>query len=199
MAVTKVDIASRALIMMGAQPISSFSDDSTEALVVNNIYEEIVESSLTRHRWRFATGQKQLSLLADAPVGRYTYAYQMPTNPLVLKISAITVNDYSIPYDRYEDKIYVNDYGSQSTVIMDYIFRQDESQFPPYFRLALEFQLASVFAGSIARDSGMIREFGDRAERQYLIAKNTDSQETTTNKLDTHRYLNLRQSTRSAV
>ena len=189
MAVTKVDIASRALIMMGAQPISSFSDDSTEALVVNNIYEEIVESSLTRHRWRFATGQKQLSLLADAPVGRYTYAYQMPTNPLVLKISAVTVNDYSIPYDRYEDKIYVNDYGSQSTVIMDYIFRQDESQF----------QLASVFAGSIARDSGMIREFGDRAERQYLIAKNTDSQETTTNKLDTHRYLNLRQSTRSAV
>ena len=89
--------------------------------------------------------------------------------------------------------------GSQSTVIMDYIFRQDESQFPPYFRLALEFQLASVFAGSIARDSGMIREFGDRAERQYLIAKNTDSQETTTSKLDTHRYLNLRQSTRSAV
>jgi len=183
MAVTKVDIASRALIMMGAQPISSFSDDSTEALVVNNIYEEIVESSLTRHRWRFATGQKQLSLLADAPVGRYTYAYQMPTNPLVLKINAVTVNDY----------------GSQSTVIMDYIFRQDESQFPPYFRLALEFQLASVFAGSIARDSGMIREFGDRAERQYLIAKNTDSQETTANKLDTNRYLNLRQSTRSAV
>jgi sensor histidine kinase YesM len=199
MAVTKVDIASRALIMMGAQPISSFSDDSTEALVVNNIYEEIIESSLTRYRWRFATGQKQLSLLADAPVGRYSYAYQMPTNPLVLKINAVTVNDYSIPYDRYEDKIYVNDYGSQSTVIMDYIFRQDESQFPPYFRLALEFQLASIFAGSIARDSGMIREFGDRAERQYLIAKNTDSQETTANKLDTNRYLNLRQSTRSAV
>jgi len=32
-----------------------------------------------------------------------------------------------------------------------------------------------------------------------LIAKNTDSQETTANKLDTNRYLNLRQSTRSAV
>ena len=42
MAVTKVDIASRALIMIGANPISSFTDGTTESLVVNTIYEEIV-------------------------------------------------------------------------------------------------------------------------------------------------------------
>lgn len=199
MAVTKVDIASRALIFIGAKAISSFSDDNTEAVVTNNIYEEIVESSLTRHRWRFATGQKQLSLLTDAPTGRYAYAYQLPADPAVLQIIAVTVNDYNINYNRYEDKIYVNDYGSNNTVIMDYIFRQDESKFPPYFRLALEFQLASIYAGSIARDSGMIKEYSERAERQYLIAKNIDSQETTSDKLDTKRYINLRQSTRSAV
>jgi hypothetical protein len=199
MAVTKVDIATRGLIMIGAQPISSFTDDSTEALVTNNIYEEIVESSLTRHRWRFSTGQKQLSLLTDTPVGRWTYAYQIPTDPLVLQIIAVTVNDYNINYNRYEDKIYVDDHGSSSTLVMDYIFRQDESKFPPYFRLALEFQLASIYAGAIARDTAMIKEFSERAERQYLIAKNIDSQETTTNKLDTNRFINLRQSTRTAI
>ena len=42
MAVTKIDIASRALIMIGSNPISSFTDDTTEALVTNNIYEEII-------------------------------------------------------------------------------------------------------------------------------------------------------------
>ena len=46
MAVTKIDIASRALIMIGSNPISSFTDDTTEALVTNNIYEEIIESTL---------------------------------------------------------------------------------------------------------------------------------------------------------
>ena len=199
MAVTKVDIATRGLIMIGAQPISSFTDDSTEALVTNNIYEEIVESSLTRHRWKFSTGQKKLSLLTDTPVGRWTYAYQIPTDPLVLQIIAVTVNDYNINYNRYEDKIYVDDYGSSSTLVMDYIFRQDESKFPPYFRLALEFQLASIYAGAIARDTAMIKEFSERAERQYLIAKNIDSQETTTNKLDTNRFISLRQSTRTAI
>ena len=185
--------------MIGAQPISSFTDDSTEALVTNNIYEEIVESSLTRHRWRFSTGQKQLSLLTDTPVGRWTYAYQIPTDPLVLQIIAVTVNDFNINYNRYEDKIYVDDHGSSSTLVMDYIFRQDESKFPPYFRLALEFQLASIYAGAIARDTAMIKEFSERAERQYLIAKNIDSQETTTNKLDTNRFISLRQSTRTAI
>jgi len=42
MAVTKVDIASRALIMIGANPISSFTVDCSDTLFTNNIYEEIV-------------------------------------------------------------------------------------------------------------------------------------------------------------
>ena len=50
MATTKVDICARALVMIGASPISSFSDGSTEALVASNVYEDIVQSSLTRHR-----------------------------------------------------------------------------------------------------------------------------------------------------
>ena len=199
MAVTKIDIASRALIMIGANPISSFTDGSTEALVVNNIYEEIVEATLTRHKWRFATGQKQLSLLSAAPTGRYEYAYQIPASPLSLQIIAVTSNDHAIPYSRYEDKIYLDGYGSNSTVIMDYVFRQDEDQFPPHFRLALEYKLASIFAGSIARDSGMVREFDELGERQLLIAKNTDSQETTTKVLSTSRFITERRSSRSGL
>ena len=199
MAVTKIDIASRALIMIGANPISSFTDGSTEALVVNNIYEEIVEASLTRHKWRFATGQKQLSLLSAAPTGRYEYAYQIPASPLCLQIIAVTSNDHAIPFSRYEDKIYLDGYGSNSTVIMDYVFRQDEDQFPPHFRLALEYKLASIFAGSIARDSGMVREFDALGERQLLIAKNTDSQETTTKILSTSRFITERRSSRSGL
>ena len=199
MAVTKVDIASRALIMIGANPISSFTDGSTDSLVTNNIYEEIVESTLTRHKWRFATGQKQLSLLAASPTGRYEYAYQIPASPQCLHIIAVTSNDFSIAYSRYEDKIYLDGYGSSSTLIMDYIFRQDESLFPPYFRLALEYKLASIFAGSIARDAPMVKEFDELSERQLLIAKNIDSQETTSKKLSTSRFITERRSSRSGL
>ena len=110
---------------------------------------------------------------------RNAYAYQIPTNPQVLEICTVTCNDVVLPYSRYEDMIYLNGYGSNSTVIMDYIFRQDESNFPPYFRLALEYKLASIYAGAVARDAGMIKQFDDLAERQFMRAKNIASQETT--------------------
>lgn len=198
MATTKIDICARALILIGASPISSFSDGSTEALVASNIYNDIVEAALTRHRWNFATTQKQLSLLSNVPAGKYDYAYQMPTDPEVLQITTITVNDNPIPYDRYKNYIYVDSYGSTSKLIMDYIYKVEESYFPPYFRLALEYHLAALFAGSVARDSSMIAQFSDLAERQYIRAKYIDSSEATNKKLDTGRFINLRQSTRSS-
>lgn len=196
MADTKVDICARALIMIGAQPISSFDDGSTEALVASNIYENITQSILCRHRWRFATEQQQLSLLASAPTGRYEYAYQLPTSPDLLQLNTITVADVSIEYARYGDKIFVNGYDSQSALIADYIFRQDESEFPAYFKLGLEYTLASIFAGSVARDAAMIKQFSDLAERQIIIAKNTDSQEVTNKKLSTKRFITNRLTTR---
>ena len=199
MAVTKVDIASRALVMIGANPISSFTDDTTEALVTNTIYEEVVESTLTRHNWRFATGQQQLSLLADAPTGRFEYAYQIPSNPECLKILSVTSNDALLRYHSYEDKIYLDGFGSSTTVIMDYVFRQSEDQFPPHFRLAVEYKLASIFGGSVARDAALVREFDQLSERQLLIAKNTDSSETTTKTLSTDRFITERRSSRSGL
>jgi hypothetical protein len=196
MADTKVDICARALIMIGAQPISSFDDGSTEALVASNIYENITQSILCRHRWRFSTEQQQLSLLAAAPTGRYEYAYQLPTSPDLLQLNTITVADIPIEYARYGDKIFVNGYDSQSALIADYIFRQDESEFPAYFKLGLEYTLASIFAGSVARDAAMIQQFSTLAERQILIAKNTDSQEVTNKKLSTKRFITNRLTTR---
>ena len=198
MATTNIDICSRALILIGASPISSFSDGSTEALVASNIYDDIVEAALTRHRWNFATTQKQLSLLSDVPAGKYDYAYQMPTDPQALQITTITVNENVISYDRYKNYIYVDAYGSTSKLIMDYIYKVEESYFPPYFRLALEYHLAALFAGSVAIDSSMIQQFNNLAEREYLRAKHIDSSEATNKKLDTSRFLNLRQSTRSS-
>ena len=196
MATTKIDICSTALILIGATTITSFTDDSTEATVCNTIYEDVLKASLTRHRWRFASEQKQLSLLTAAPTGRFAYAYQLPTSPQLIQIITLTVNDAVIPYERYGDKVYLDSYGSTSTVVCDYIFRQDEAYFPPHFILALEYHLASLFAGSIARDSGMIKQFSEMAERQYLVAKNIDSAEKTNQQLNLTRFTNLRQSTR---
>ena len=45
----------------------------------------------------------------------------------------------------------------------------------------------------------MVREFDQLSERQILIAKNTDSQETTTKRLSTERFITDRRSSRSGL
>ena len=67
MAITDIDICARALILIGASPITSFDDGTTEATVASNLYEDTVKDLLSRHRWRFSTGQVQMSRLTAVP------------------------------------------------------------------------------------------------------------------------------------
>ena len=66
-----IDIAARALTLVGANPITSFDDVSTEALIANNMYEDMARAALVNTRWRFATNQAQLNLLSDVPAGKF--------------------------------------------------------------------------------------------------------------------------------
>ena len=45
-----VDVCSRALILIGAEPITSFDDGNNEALIASNMYEDIARSSLVNTR-----------------------------------------------------------------------------------------------------------------------------------------------------
>ena len=56
-----IDICSRALILIGASPITSFADGTTESQVAVNVYEDIAQASLVNSRWRFATNQRVLN------------------------------------------------------------------------------------------------------------------------------------------
>ena len=73
---TSIDLASNALLLIGEETISSFTDDSTAALVAANLYELTFESLLTLHPWRFASTQVTLSRLTATPVSEWSYAYR---------------------------------------------------------------------------------------------------------------------------
>lgn len=188
---TALDICSRALILIGADPISSFDDGTTEATVAVNMYEDVAQSALVNTRWRFATNQKVLNQLTDAPTGRYDLAYQLPSDLLMLH--AVTVNDNLIDYQMYGDKIFA-DTSTQDVVIADYSFRANEETWPSYFTLAVEFSLAIIFATSIARDANLASLMTARAEATMAKARTMDSQQQTTRKLVTSRFLTNRRS-----
>jgi hypothetical protein len=188
---TAIKICSRASLLIGGDAIQSFTDGTAESSVADAIYEDIARSSLTNTRWRFATNQAVLNRLSTAPTGRWDAAYQMPSGTLML--NAITVEEQAIEYDTYGDKVYC-DAVSTDEVIADYIFRAEEVNWPPYFTLAVEFAVASVFAISLARDAQLGNAMENRAERQLIKARRLDSQQQTTRKLNTSRFIAERRS-----
>ena len=186
-----IDIASRALVLIGAEPITSFDDSSTEGLVATNMYEDTVRAMLSTARWRFATEQSTLVQLSDAPTGRFDIAHQLPSDLLVLH--GITVNDNLIDFTVYGDKVFSNS-TSSDTLIADFTFRADEINFPSYFSLALQYSLASIFATSIARDDGLMQIMETKANLLMAKARNIDAQQQTTRKLVTSRFISNRRS-----
>lgn len=186
-----IDICSRALVLIGAEPITSFSDDTTESLVSSNMYEDIARTNLTSTRWRFATNQAVLNRLTAAPTGRFDSAYQLPSG--YLYIHAITVNDLQIEYDLYGDKAYC-DASPQDTLVVDYTFRADEQNWPSYFCLTVEYAMASVFATAIARDTALANAMNLQYERMLAKARSIDSQQQSTRKLTTSRFITNRRS-----
>lgn len=186
-----IDICSRALILIGAEPITSFEDGNTEALVAVNMYEDIARASLVNTRWRFATNQAVLNRLSDAPTGRYEKAYQLPSDMLMLH--AVTVQDLPIEYQTYGNKVY-SDTSDNDTLVADYTFRAEEDTWPSYFTIAVVYSLSIVFATSIARNSNLAGIMADQAQITMAKARNLDGQQQTSRKLVTSRFITERRS-----
>ena len=186
-----LDVASNALFLMGADSISSFTESTPEAKVANALYEDIVQSSFASHRWRFATRQATLTRLESEPAGRWGASYFIPSS--VVTVTAVTVNDAPIEYDVYQNKINCDE-SETSTLIMDYVERVSESEWPSYFTTAVEFSLASTFAITLARDASLAQLMDVKAQQLFTKARNIDSQQQTTRKLNTSRFIAQRRS-----
>lgn len=185
-----IDICSRALILVGAEPITSFDDDTTEALIAGNMYEDIARTNLTSTRWRFSTNQAILNRLSDTPTGRFDAAYQLPD---YLFVHAVTVRDLQIEYNIYGDKIFC-DAAASDELVLDFTYRADEVGWPSYFSVCVEYAMAVVFATALIRDTSLAGLMESQYTRLLAKARSTDSQQQTTRKVTTSRFITNRRS-----
>jgi len=167
---TDIDIASNALLLIGENPIASFTEDTVAALIAANLYSSSYESLLTLHPWRFASTKAILSRLTATPTNQWNYAFQLPADFLV----AQHVDEGNDNYQIYADKLYSNN----ETMILDYTYKPDESFLPAYFTQLLELRLASVFAIPITESATRGEYYAGLAEKQLQKAKTIDSQST---------------------
>jgi len=164
---TDVEICSNALLLIGHDTISSFTEGGAGATVAANLYAKTYESLLSVHRCRFASGKAQLSRLVDTPLNEWTYAYQLPANYIVAQ-KVYPHGDYEI----YEDKLYSN----ANELAIDYLFKPNENALPPYFEEALELRLASKFAIPVTSNKSTGALYHEMFRDQLRVAKFLDSQ-----------------------
>jgi len=146
---TKLSICSDALIMLGATPLSSFSDGTDEAQVADRLYDDVQDTLLMQYPYSWSVKKVKLSRLADAPINEWKYKYQLPGDMLgnpkaVFSTSSVggqPVRDFEI----YSDGLFTN----LEEVWIDYQFKPEPSVFPPYFVRLLRTSLAAEFAEPI--------------------------------------------------
>ena len=100
----------------------------------------------------------------------WSYAFQLPANFLLVQHVDTGNTDYEI----YQDKVYTN----QSTLVLDYLFKPDESELPAYFVKLMEYTFASMFAIPVTDSATKAEYFQTLTKDQLTKSKTIDSQAT---------------------
>ena len=164
-----INMASNALLLIGAEPIVDFDDPGAGATVAKAIYPDTYTMILSEHPWSFAFKEQYLNQLSESPdpETNFKYAYQMPTD--VIRVWAV------LPHGNYTivgDKVYSND----NKLLMRYVYKVAETRVPPHVVKAIEYKLASDFAISVTEDFNLASIYENKFLMQLSKAKNIDSQ-----------------------
>lgn len=165
---TDVEICTTALLMIGADEINSFVDETREAKLCASLYPVFRDDMLQSHPWRFAIGQFELNKLVNVPLFGFANAFQLPANYLRL----IGKDQPQFRHKIFEDKLYADANG----VKISYQFAPNETTFPSYFVKLLEYELAKVLSVSLLEDEGKATLYERLYKDQLLKARNLDSQ-----------------------
>ncbi len=180
---SNIDIASNALVRIGVPPISSFDEGGAAGQAASNLYEPTIRALLTENRWRFAANKRQLAQLTAKPLNEWEYAYQLPSDLILLYRMQPRVS-----YEVFEDKIYTN----SNTCEIDYLSRVDEGLFPPYFQLAAEYKLAAEFALIVTSNRSLAETYEMKYQDQIKRARFADAQGRPADSIQNFEYVDVR-------
>lgn len=180
MALSDVALCARALIRIGSKPISSFSDGSAEADIAGTLYGLIRDELLSSYSWSFATSQIVLNKLETNPIADYRYAFQLPNDFLRAMSAGANARGRGLDFRIFKDTLHTD----SDNVLLTYVFRPDESAFPPFFDAAIVARLSAEFVIPLTESTSRADVFMSLAEKAYAKAKQIDAQQDTPQRLE---------------
>lgn len=163
-----IELASNALILIGDNPISSFTEPGAGATAAANLYEDTYRVLLSLHPWTFAFKEQKLNKLSQSPdsLTNFSSAFQMPTDH-IRTWAMMPQSNYAV----VGDKIYSN----ENELLLRYVYKVAETMLPPHFTKTLEYLLASDFAQLVTENTSKSEYFKKLYKDQLGSAMSIDS------------------------
>ena len=168
MALTAVQIASQALVRLGALPISDFAEPTLEARTAAALYPTLRDTLIAGHAWRFAAAEAELAPAEEAPLAGFAHAFRLPADFLnVLAVDGGREADWRIAGGRL--------HAHPARLRLAYLFRADEADFPPWFADALAAGLAAAFCLPVTENASRAEALARLAETALRRARRADA------------------------
>ena len=188
MALSSVALCSRAFLKIGGETIASFDEGTAEAEIAANLYPTTRDALLSAHPWSFAVGQIYLSRLTAEPVADFAYAFQMPPDLLRVISAGLPGRGSGVRYRIVENRLHAD----AEDVVLTYIFRPAESEFPPFFDHLLITRLAAEFCIPLTGSTSRSDALQQLSELEFRRAKLIDAQQGTPNRIEGFNLIDVR-------
>lgn len=173
MALSDIALCSRALIRLGAAPITSFDDGTAESEIAGALFGTVRDALLSAYSWSFATGQVVLDQLESPPIADYESAFQLPSDFLRALSAGAGTRGRGLNYRITRNVLHSN----ASDVTLTYIFRPNEEEFPPYFDSVLISKLSAEFCIPVTENTSRAETLYRMADMEFQRARQIDAQQ----------------------
>lgn len=169
---TPVSISSNALVMLGADPFSSFDEAKPHVRAAAVLYPSVRDDVLRAHPWNCAIKRDVLAPLVTAPAFGFTQQFQLPGDWL----RNIQVGYDGCPIEfRTEGQRLL---ASVTVLPLVYVYRNYiEDTWSTNLIHAMELAMAAKLAYTVTASASLRDSFRDEYARELKVAKAVDGQD----------------------
>lgn len=191
MATANVDIANSALVKLGAPLISSLSDLSKSAKILNNQFAITRKKLISLHPWNFSSFRVELAATVNTPEFEFTKEFTLPSDCLrVFDTDLPEGEPWKVEFNTDNNRVLVC--NSTSVKILYGKDITDPTKFPPFFEETLAWMLASDACYALTQSNSFATTIYNGAQRELAVARSMDAQESGRDTFDANSWIDAR-------
>lgn len=169
---SEVQICSNALLMLGASPISSFTEEGVGVTLSSNLWPMVRDAVLRSHPWNVATKRVTLAYEAVTPAFDWAYSYLLPAD--CLRVLSMGLDYDIVSYQVENGRIYTDD----SPLYLRYITQlTDVTKYDALLTLAMTSGMAAALAYPITKSQTQQKAMNEIHLHNLKIARAVNGME----------------------